>query len=156
MQDLSDSLNPLLANELALYASLFELLHQENEALRQRDIDSLETVTCKKITLIQHLKDSIRQRQAYWPDTDHQDTANISMALANANNQETAALWQQLCGLATDCQDSNRLNGLLIQQLKLQTQQAINILCDHRPDHTALYDLQGLNTSLPNSRNIIS
>lgn len=154
--DLTTKLQPVLLAELALYTQLQDLLISENSALSHGDIVALETINQDKTQLILQLKQCMQQRQSRWPISQHDTATAIEQRLKSAGHAEILTVWENLRTLAAACQEHNRLNGVLIQQLNLSTQQALHILCHNHPGHTALYGPQGLNTALPRSNTIIS
>lgn len=156
MPALLNTLTQLIADEQLLYTQLNLLLVEEKEALVKSDMDGLETVTQLKTSLIQKLAENINQRILILKNHPQLAETGIQSYLTNFGSAEQLAAWDTLIETIESIQENNRLNGLLINQLSVRTQNTLAILHGPEKSNTSLYGPKGQNTSAHISRTIIS
>lgn len=156
MLELVEQLVSVINEELALYYRLQHSLEQEFLALNQGTIAELEAALQQKSELIQSLTVSYQQRQRLIHSHSVVAGQSADHILSLYANPKDLAVWQQLLDVAGSAQESNRINGLLIQQLGLQNQKALAILQGTTANETNLYDPKGQNQISRPSRTIVS
>lgn len=153
---LAEQILTLLREELSAYQQLDSLLQAEQEALKLGDIEQLEHSTQAKSAVVQLLAVSVQQRQQLFTSNPVLTDNGLEHFLSLYARPEDQDIWEELLKQAAAAQEANQLNGLLIQQLGLQTQKAIAVLQGQNPDADGLYDTRGQNTLSKRQRTIIS
>lgn len=156
MISLAENLATLINGQLQLYKQLLELLESEKSALTNNDVELLEATTEAKTSVVQNLADHGHQlSQLVKPNPTLQQEGIAAFLDVYATKQDVMN-WQQLLTSAETAQENNRLNGLLINQISIRTQNALNVLHGADNRNTSLYDPKGQNTTSRRQRTIIS
>lgn len=106
-------------NDIEACTVLLNLLEQEKEALKNRDIDILADVVEKKVAPLNHLEESARQR-ARWANIGEDEQLsevwrNMMQELGESSIQEN---WQKLKELSEACREQNEVNGKILSRSK--------------------------------------
>ncbi|MCP5158860.1 MAG: flagellar protein FlgN [Gammaproteobacteria bacterium] len=131
-------LEKLLREELAAIEALSQLLQQEYDALRTRDISSIERIASEKQTSVDQMHHLDMARVAYL----HQqgftaDRQGLQACLNAAPTREERAILNQLasefeCAIEQVC-DQNEVNGAIIAASRGHVEQALNIISGRTP-----------------------
>lgn len=156
MISLAENLATLINRELQLYTRLLELLESEKTALTDNNIELLESITEFKTSVVQELADCGNQRSQLLKPNPILQQEGIAAFLDIYATKQDVTNWQQLLTSAETAQENNRLNGLLINQISIRTQNALNVLHGADNRNTSLYDPKGQNTTSRRQRTIIS
>lgn len=125
----------LLGDEIALYRSLVDLLHAEQQALTQGLIDDLERITREKSACVIRINEIEKQRLA--------DCCPASPAAGEQASADAHPLWQQLTTLAAQARDLNQANGRMINMRLQRTQDALFALRGQDTSQAAGYGPDG-------------
>lgn len=156
MISLADNFATLITRELQLFQRLLELLESEKSALTDNNVELLESTTHAKTAVVQELADYGHQRTQLLKSKPTLDQQGITDFLEVYASKQDVLNWQQLLSAARLAQENNRLNGLLINQISIRTQNALNVLHGSENRSTSLYDPKGQNTTTRRQRTIIS
>mgnify|MGYP006280120425 CR=1 FL=1 len=156
MISLAENFAALINRELKLFERLLEILESEKTALTDNNVQLLESTTQAKTAVVQELADVGNQRTQLLNAKPILDSEGIPDFLAVYASKQDVLNWQQLLAAAKLAQENNRLNGLLINQISIRTQNALNVLHGSENRNTSLYDPKGQNTTSRRQRTIIS
>lgn len=133
----------LLREELATIEALRELLLREYDALRTRDVATLERLAGEKQACADRLRDlEIRRLEVLRERGPSADPPGWKALLATAAPAERAMLADLVAGLehaAAQARDQNNLNGAVIAASRNHVEQALAILSG-RDSLDFLYD----------------
>lgn len=146
--DTYKSLAAVFARENELCAALMTLLDQENQALKDRNIEILTQVTQFKQEKLMGLEALAKQRQqllrSFKPQgaTDKQ-TLDFMIQKAPANiKNEFASRWYALAESLQACQEKNEVNGRLIYRSRRVVEKLLSGLRGHR-ESVSVYNKKG-------------
>lgn len=105
-----------IGQDVSACRNLVALLEQEREALKSRDLATLEDVIQNKSANLLHLEQSAKQRSAWIaPHVKPNDTAeNAWLALIGSHKPQIQQTWDELRNLLRECQEQNEINGKLL------------------------------------------
>ena len=146
----------LLDQELTRMGELKQLLDSETTVLTyERNTNELLQLIAEKDAKVGELKALETKRKQLFEDIGINGGPQeiTSFLRREAEIHPLLPLWQQLLDLATQCQESNRLNGTIIKLDHQHLQQALNLL---RTENTngCNYDPQGC-TAPPNTSRLL-
>ena len=156
MLELTEKLKQLISQELALYARLIVLLEQENLSLVNNDIVLLESTTASKTLVVDEVSECVKQWVECFKNNPQLNGQNLEAFLIEHGLPEDLENWRELKQIAQIAQENNRVNGSLINQLSIRTQNALNILNGADQQNASLYDTKGQKTPSRRQRTIIS
>jgi flagellar biosynthesis/type III secretory pathway chaperone len=122
---------------LATVEQLLPLLASEFLALKEKNIDAIYDISEQKLALVQQLADQEKALLDCLPASDVPD--RLSEVLTNECGSELA---QQLITTMNALQQSNQLNGMLLQGMIRMNEQALNLLSG-KADATTTYGASG-------------
>ena len=133
-----------------IYESLSELslvLDKEFDALKDQNVESLRQAAIDKDRLSDKLDELEKARFKILEHTSF-NLDRISMQLyiqENFANQGEALLkmWDMIAELAKTCEKQNAINGIIIDNKRKQTKEALSILQSGEVDQTELYNAEG-------------
>lgn len=115
-------------SELAALNRFIEVLHREQTALVNIDVDSLITLSTEKIKQAEQLNRLAQARVAALAGLGiHGDRSRVEVWLAT-QPRATAEAWNALIEAANTAQQLNQTNGKLIESQLQHNQQALNTL----------------------------
>lgn len=124
-----------MQHELDLARTMHELLKKEQDALLRSDIATLGDVMTGKTQLVASMKAHAEIRLAavtasgHTPDAVGQEGYLAKLYTGNPNmGSALGAAWRELQSVMAASTELNRVNGMLISQLLVRNQQAINAL----------------------------
>lgn len=144
-------------DELALFATLMELMKQEQQFLVAADTDALGTITPQKAQLVAQMAALSKQRHAYLRAAGHApDDASMQAWLDQAGEPVASELWQDLLAATRQAKEINRVNGMLIAKQLTNNQNIINAM--RTPTGAAdasVYGPTGQTSSTATSRRVV-
>lgn len=154
MSDAISSLPDLLAAEAGLMKSFVALLHQEQEAIKAGDAQTLEHLTPEKMALVASLDRQGESRNQFLSACGLQhDRIGVEAWLAgNPGESNVAGLWNRLKKLVAEAKELNLLNGKLIAMRMQHNQQLLNALVSTSRSQNGLYGPDGQPTQLSGRR----
>ncbi|MDH5180189.1 MAG: flagellar protein FlgN [Gammaproteobacteria bacterium] len=133
-----------------MYEALSELamvLENEHHALETTDVDKLHQAAVRKEGLSDKLEKLEQQRVALLSranKTPDKESMLLFIDEAAGNRSESMhSIWQMVEELAVRCDTQNRINGIVIENSKRQTQAALAILRGHLTAEDKLYGADG-------------
>ncbi|WP_457671610.1 flagella synthesis protein FlgN [Thiolapillus sp.] len=152
--DFHRHLYSLLDQELNHMGELKQILDSETAVLTyERNTDELLQLIAEKDAKVAALKELETERNQLFNsigvNTHPQDITQFLRIEVEA--RPLLPLWQQLLELATQCQESNRLNGTIIKLDSQHLQQALNLLREENTSNCN-YDPQGCTAPSNTSR----
>jgi flagella synthesis protein FlgN len=157
MNSPATTLAELLSAELRTLKCVSEALDGEHAALVDGPPDALESAVARKNEALQQHREQLDHRLAWTQAQGLPPDAPLSSLLSSlqASLQDAALAEQQraLADLATQCQEANRRNGLLIARRQQRTRGALDILrgVDSQGD---VYSLSGAREHGADSRSL--
>lgn len=135
-----------LLAETRLMDSLRQLLQDEQLALVDESLDSLNKLMADKAQVLQQLSELEAERLRHLNALGcSSDPAGMESFLQQYGNPELQQGWSQLMQASADARELNHTNGLLINRRMSKNQTALNIL--QRGNNTgALYGPNGQST----------
>jgi len=135
-----------------MYEALSELsmvLDNEHSALENSDIDKLQQAAAskeqlsKKLDALETSRSDILKKARF--NLDKQAMYNFIDQIAGNTAESLYKIWDMVEELAYRCDTQNRINGIVIDNSKRQTQAALSILHGQFQTEGELYDAEGAN-----------
>jgi flagellar biosynthesis/type III secretory pathway chaperone len=125
----------LIREILTLGNQLKSTLEEEFIALSEKNLDHLETVQVRKVSLLESI-------QAQWPQ--EADTRSEADANPSAEDATADPLWDEARTLLNECKEAHIRNDLLLKrQLEVVRTVLSSLTQRSADDHSALYDKMG-------------
>jgi flagellar biosynthesis/type III secretory pathway chaperone len=127
----------LIREILTLGNQLKSTLEEEFIALSEKNLDHLETVQVRKVSLLESI-------QAQWPQ--EADTRSEAEADAGPSAEHATAdpLWDEARTLLNECKEAHIRNDLLLKRQLEVVRTVLSSLTQRSADnHSALYDKMG-------------
>ena len=126
----------LIREILTLGNQLKGTLEEEFIALSEKNLDHLETVQVRKVSLLESI-------QAQWPQD--VDTGAEAGTNSNLNTDDPSdPLWDEARSLMNECKEAHIRNDLLLKRQLEVVRTVLSSLTQRSADnHTALYDKMG-------------
>ena len=125
----------LIREILTLGNQLKSTLEEEFIALSEKNLDHLETVQVRKVSLLESI-------QAQWPQ--EADTRSEADASAYAEDATADPLWDEARTLLNECKEAHIRNDLLLKRQLEVVRTVLSSLTQRSADnHSALYDKMG-------------
>jgi flagellar biosynthesis/type III secretory pathway chaperone len=138
----------LLTEELQLTQQLVSILKEEQAILLNNEIESLQVITENKTQLVNTLFLVDQTRLDVLKEANLADQNNNMLKLLDRIAEpELQLLWQTLLSTTSEAKDLNNNNGLVLNRLAGNTQNALAILRSQCPNDTILYGKDGQNTT---------
>ncbi len=141
-----------------LYESMSELsvvLDAEHKALSAEDAESLQQAAVAKDRLSEKVEQlEVHRRsllQALGLDNDLTGMQQLIKQNSINEEDELFKIWNMVAELAQECTAKNKLNGIIIEAKRRQTNAALSILQGYQADQTELYDAEG--STVANNKN---
>ena len=144
-------------DELALFATLMELMKQEQQLLVAADTDALGTITPQKAQLVAQMAALSKQRHAHLAAAGHApEDASMQVWLGQVREPASEELWQDLLAATRQAKEINRVNGMLIAKQLTNNQTIINAMrTPTGAADTAVYGPSGQTSSTATSRRVV-
>ena len=126
----------LIREILTLGNQLKRSLEEEFIALSEKNLDHLETVQVRKVSLLESI-------QAQWPQ--YVDTGAESATTSDLNTDAPSdPLWDEARSLLNECKEAHIRNDLLLKRQLEVVRTVLSSLTQRSADnHSALYDKMG-------------
>jgi flagellar biosynthesis/type III secretory pathway chaperone len=125
----------LIREILTLGNQLKSTLEEEFIALSEKNLDRLETVQVRKVSLLESI-------QAQWPQ--EADTRSEADASPSAEDATADPLWDEARTLLNECKEAHIRNDLLLKRQLEVVRTVLSSLTQRSADnHSALYDKMG-------------
>ena len=126
----------LIREILTLGNQLKSALEEEFIALSEKNLDRLDSVQSRKVSLLESI-------QAQWPQ-DADTGAETSTDSQLNNDDPSAPLWDEARSLMNECKEAHIRNDLLLKRQLEVVRTVLSSLTQRSADnHTALYDKMG-------------
>ena len=126
----------LIREILTLSNQLKSTLDEEFMALSEKNLDHLESVQIRKVSLLESI-------QAQWPQ-DADTGADASTDSQPGNDEPSDPLWDEARSLMNECKEAHIRNDLLLKRQLEVVRTVLSSLTQRSADnHTALYDKMG-------------
>lgn len=123
---------------------LAQLLEEEAEKLKHRDIDDLDLLLTEKREALQAVADADQQRTALLIDAGHApDATGMRSYLDQLNNPALQARWQQIVAQLQHIQILNEANGRVIHRSLEQTEQMLDLFRGEESLTAPVYESTG-------------
>jgi flagellar biosynthesis/type III secretory pathway chaperone len=137
---------------------LFELLQQEQQALVNEDLDTLEGLIEKKLYFSQTLDRLELQRQDIMANAGQLSDQKFMQQFLEKHQTHPAIRsiynsWEDLLQWLKKSADQNQLNGILLEKQRQRVQRTLNILFE-QSHNTSEYDAAGGTTAPEYSRSV--
>lgn len=124
----------------ALENSNIDKMHQAAES-KQKLSETLEVLETSRSDILKKARFNL-DKQSMYKFIDH---------VAGSAKESLYKIWEMIEELAAKCDTQNKINGIVIDNSKRQTQAALSILHGHTQTEGELYDAEG--TNVPHSFN---
>ena len=125
----------LIREILTLGNQLKSTLEEEFVALSEKNLDHLETVQVRKVSLLESI-------QAQWPQ--EADTRSEAEASPSTEGATADPLWDEARTLLNECKEAHIRNDLLLKRQLEVVRTVLSSLTQRSADnHSALYDKMG-------------
>ncbi len=136
-----------LLQEIASYLEqLQQALKNEYQALSDNNMPAIETIAREKTVLMDSLEDLDKERRNILSSAGlNLRATGIEDFLQNDNSGQAAELkttWTKIADLTRQCEKQNNINGIIIENNKQHTENALSIL-QGKQQGTELYSRQG-------------
>lgn len=126
----------LIREILTLGNQLKSTLEEEFIALSEKNLDRLDSVQIRKVSLLESI-------QAQWPQ-DADTGAETSTDSQPDNDEPSDPLWDEARSLMNECKEAHIRNDLLLKRQLEVVRTVLSSLTQRSADnHTALYDKMG-------------
>lgn len=144
-----------LPEEHAAISDLIRLLQTEQDKLIAADIEELPAVITAKAAIVARMSALTNQRQlALMTAGFSPEQSGMEQWIAQTSDDTARSLWQELLSLAKSAEESNRINGKLINQHATHNQNALNVL-QGVPVGGNFYGANGKSMTKPPTRKLI-
>lgn len=141
-----------------LYESMSELsvvLDSEHAALVSQDVEQLQKAALDKERLSGQVEQLESNRcamlQVLGLENDLAAMKQLIQQSTGYNEDALYKIWNMVAELAQECTAKNKLNGIIIETNRRQTNAALSVLQGYQADNTELYDAEG--TTVPANNN---
>lgn len=114
----------ILADELATARLLLDSLHAERDALAANRVEQLETLAEQKQGLAERLESLARRRRSALLESGVGDSFDAWVKAQHALQRN----WSAIIDILENCQQLNRTNGRVVDQLQRRTRNTLALL----------------------------
>lgn len=129
---------------------LLDLLINETSLLKKNDIEELEAITQKKITITEQIEKNEQQRIHFLTIRSLNPNEPKQWLLDN----KLISIWSKIKDLSEQAQKQNQINGLVINGNRRRVQTKIEILSTSAPAVELTYSASGENINQRNSKTL--
>lgn len=129
---------------------LLEVLKKETLILEENNINELENITQKKITLTEQIEKNEQQRIHFLST----HSLNPDEPKQWLQGNKLISIWTKIKELSEQAQKQNQINGLVINGSRRRVQTKIEILTTSAPAVELTYSASGENINLRNSNTL--
>ncbi len=154
----SNKLLPLL-HEISSYLNqLLNALINEHQALSENNHQSIEAIAKEKIILMEQLEDLDKERRNLLEKAGLDLEATGIKDFFNNSSSPRApimkSIWEKISKLTRDCEKQNNINGMIIENNKQHTENALSIL-QGKQQNTELYSNKGTSIKMSKQQTLI-
>lgn len=146
----SHSLETILTSTQEKMHELLQMLNDETAVLKKNDIEELENITQKKITLTKQIEENEQQRIHFLSA----NSLNPNEPAQWLQNNKLITTWEKIKNLSEQAQKQNQVNGLVINGNRNRVQTQIEILSTSSPAAELVYSATGKNIKQHNSNTL--
>lgn len=151
-----NELKDLLTQDIRQLENLADVLNQEKTCLATSDIQTLDTLTREKNTILDQIRERARQKIRTLVEMGFNPKSGTpSRFIRSAGMDELTALWEEAEHRLQTCQELNGNNGRVLSHLQKRLARLTDIF---RGAHgqQKLYGAQGQQTNVPQSNILAS
>lgn len=137
----SISLETILTSTQEKMHELLQLLNDETTVLKKSNIEELEIITQKKITLTKQIEENEQQRIHFLSAK----SLNPNEPAQWLQNNKLISIWEKIKTLSEQAQKQNQVNGLVINGNRNRVQTQIEIFTTSSPAAELVYSASGQN-----------
>jgi len=149
---------PLLEDIANYLEQLFHALENEYQALSDNNLPAIETVAQEKVLLMEQLEDLNKERRLLLEEAELNLSAtgidNFFNSSTINNNPSLKTLWGSISTLSTQCEKQNNINGIIIDNNKRHTENALSVL-QGKQQTTELYSSKGQSIKMTKNQTLI-
>jgi len=119
-----------ITDDIPRCESLVELLNSEREALKDKDIEQLETILKNKDLFLSQLESSARLRAQLVStmSVNASPEETVEALIKNTHSDTLRSNWKKLKGLLKTCHEQNEINGKIMSRNKKTYGKLLEIL----------------------------
>ena len=144
------SLETILTSTQEKMHKLLQLLNDETTVLKNNNIEELESITQKKITLTKQIEENEQQRIHFL----NEKSLNPNEPAQWLQNNKLISIWEKIKTLSEQAQKQNQVNGLVINGNRNRVQTQIEIFTTSSPAAELVYSATGQNIKQRNSNTL--
>jgi len=142
----------IIEQEIEVISRFIVLLNEEQEVLKQGNVDALTELNGRKAPLVDKLNSLEGERQQSISSSDnHSAPASMEKWLAEHGNDDLTVNWKKLLTFARDAKALHELNAKLVDMHLSQTSEILAILTQ-QPQKEGLYGSSGQTLPATGSR----
>lgn len=128
-------LKTLLNQDLSLLTDLTALLEQEQGALGENDMATLEALVSTKHGILDRIRDNAKEKIRHLVTAGFKPTSGVpSTFLQGLGDEDLSTLWQDVHQAMAQCQGANSINGQIITHLQKRTGRLSEIIRGVNPN----------------------
>ncbi len=125
----AQSLQQHIVHDKQVCTQLLTLLQKEQEALKERDADTVDSLLEQKLPLLEKLEFSARQRQEWLKAREQQgEGASWAVMLDELNQSPLTEAWAEVKSLYKKVREQNEMNGKLLSRHQSTVNRMLDIL----------------------------
>lgn len=144
------SLETILTSTAEKMQQLLKLLKHESTVFENNDIEELESITLKKITLTEQVEKNDQQRIQLLTSKSLDPNKPAQWLL----NNKLISIWSEIKNLSKQAQKQNLINGVVINGNRRRVQTQIEILSASSPAAELVYSASGENIKQNQSKTL--
>ncbi len=145
MSDYHGRFGALLKQEATTLEELYEVLMKELVALKDRDSDSVNTLSKEKESILDKLEKLDKERQLCIESESPENKSTISNEIDSLSSEI------QIC--LDKCKQQNNINGGIIEMSQLFNEKMLDIICGNFEKQTT-YSASGKNSKASNQHSL--
>lgn len=116
-------------HDLLTCESLLELLSQEQEALKKRDVEKVSGILDEKVPLLERLEASAQLRQVWANSTNHPNNEEgWASLITELGASDIKSEWQKLKSLYAEVREQNEVNGKLLSRHQATVSRLLDVM----------------------------
>ncbi|VAW97415.1 hypothetical protein MNBD_GAMMA23-920 [hydrothermal vent metagenome] len=152
------NITPLLEDIANYLEQLFHALENEYTALSNNDLQAIESIAQEKTILMEQLEDLNKERhtllEAAGLNLSENGIDDFLNSSTLADNPVLKTLWGNISSLSKQCEKQNNINGIIIENNKRHTENALSIL-QGKQQTTELYSSKGQSIKMAKNQTLI-
>ncbi len=151
----SEELQKHIDQDVSLCTQLLQLLQSEQDALKNREVEKVESLLEQKVPILEALELSAKQRQS-WASVSQGEENNEALwtsLLSSLGNTSVKTQWEKLKGLYVDVRAQNEVNGKLLSRHQGTLQRLLDIMRG-KTASPSLYGASGYSSAASQSNKV--